>query len=63
MNFWGSIDNRRQFFEWAETQLGIKQPSDWYQISSRQLRKINGSQKKASLSNALSNDTLQRPAL
>jgi hypothetical protein len=32
-NYWDSIDNQKNFMEWAGKQLNIKEMSDWYSVS------------------------------
>jgi hypothetical protein len=34
-NFWVDMKNQRKFLDWAGKQLGIKEMSDWYKISSK----------------------------
>jgi hypothetical protein len=41
-NFWNKIENQKTFLDWAAQQLNIKQPSDWYTVSSQVIyRSIN----------------------
>jgi hypothetical protein len=43
MGWWGSLDNQKQFFEWAGTQLGVRSIEDWANISSKQVEDLGGS--------------------
>jgi hypothetical protein len=38
-NYWGDTENQRKYLDWAATQLGIKDPSDWYSVG-RKVRKF-----------------------
>jgi hypothetical protein len=40
--FWGNIHNQRKFLEWATKELNIKEKSDWYKVSARDLQDIGG---------------------
>jgi hypothetical protein len=35
--FWDQRANRRRYLDWLGQQLGVKQPEDWYQLSTQQL--------------------------
>jgi hypothetical protein len=41
-NFWDKKSNQFQFLEWAAQQLNIKQPSDWYNVTNKDLSEIGG---------------------
>ena len=32
-NFWSDMNNQKKFMEWAGKELGIKEMSDWYKVS------------------------------
>jgi hypothetical protein len=43
LNYWKSIENRKNFLEEMKTKFGIKQASDWGNISNLQICKSGGS--------------------
>jgi hypothetical protein len=36
-NYWDELKNKKKFVEWAGKQLGIKQYSDWYKVTTEVL--------------------------
>jgi hypothetical protein len=34
-NYWGNVNNRKKFMEWAAQQLNIKDMADWYKVSQK----------------------------
>ena len=38
-NFWDNMMNQRQFMNWAEKELKIKEKSDWYKVTRKVLNK------------------------
>lgn len=32
-NFWDDMQNQREYLDWVETQLNIKNKEDWYRIT------------------------------
>ena len=42
-NHYDDIENQKKFLEYASKKLNIKDPSDWYNITTTQFREIGGS--------------------
>jgi hypothetical protein len=42
-HYWESLENQRKFLSWAGKQLNIKNMSDWYHVSQKDLRSLGGS--------------------
>lgn len=40
--FWTSPTNRRSYFEWLQSKLGVKTMSDWYQVQKAEIVKNHG---------------------
>jgi hypothetical protein len=40
--FWASETNRKQYFDWLGSQIGIHSPKDWYQVTSETIRENYG---------------------
>ena len=40
-HYWNDPKNVRKYMDWAGTQLGIKQLTDWYKISFTVKKKLN----------------------
>ena len=34
-NYWTDVKNQRKFMDWAGKELGIKDMSDWYKVTTR----------------------------
>ena len=39
-HFWGDSKNQRKFMDWAGKELGIKDMSDWYKVTTNDIMKI-----------------------
>ena len=40
---WEDDKNKRKFLEWAGKELGIKELSDWYKVSTKEIQRLGGS--------------------